>query len=97
MSRASSALIQPLLLPLFRDRRFADVEISLSLATNGPRKSVNDENMMRDTKETAKHRYGEKMFAQIWLACWLRTSLENSFQVAQATRLCRPATRRKER
>jgi hypothetical protein len=51
----------------------------------------------RATKETDKQGEREKLPARIWPACWLSACSENSLQVAQATRLCRPATRRTER
>jgi acetyl esterase/lipase len=63
--------MQPLLLPLFRYRKFADAEISPPFATNGSRESVIDEKMPRDAIEGGKHGYGEKLLAKIWPACWL--------------------------
>src|SRR6266536_3168593 len=50
----------------------------------------------RATKKMRKQDDLEKLPAQIWPACWHSACLENGFQVAQATRLCRPATRRTE-
>src|SRR5881394_698238 len=52
--------------------------------------------MTRDTKETGEHFHRERLLAQIWPPCWLSADLGKSFQVAQATRLYRPATRRTE-
>src|SRR5437867_10723415 len=48
----------------------------------------------RATKETGQEGEREKLPGQIWPACWLSACLGIGFLVAQATRLCRPATRR---